>query len=149
MKLRRQAALPPEPLEPLAAFRGDVRWHFDARERLQQKLQGGSPMKLGSGTINDFKPSVVAGQVSCDVYTSTFWDDESIIYVLSPAVPGVDKVLEVIEKKDNVNVDHLHDALPEKRAAPRPDLGSGKLLDGFGMSSSSKLRLFECVFFLD
>ena len=38
-KLRRQAALPAEVLEPLAAFRGDVRWHFDARERLSQKLQ--------------------------------------------------------------------------------------------------------------
>mmetsp|Transcript_63493 Transcript_63493/g.112928 ORF Transcript_63493/g.112928 Transcript_63493/m.112928 type:complete len:508 (+) Transcript_63493:120-1643(+) len=40
VKLRRQAALPPEVLEPLAAFRGDVRWHFDARERLGQKLVG-------------------------------------------------------------------------------------------------------------
>ena len=40
VKLRRQAALPPEALEPLSAFRGDVRWHFDARQRLEQKLQG-------------------------------------------------------------------------------------------------------------
>jgi len=40
VKLRREAALPPEVLEPLAAFRGDVRWHFDARERLEQKLTG-------------------------------------------------------------------------------------------------------------
>ena len=49
MKLRRQAALPPETLEPLAAFRGDVRWHFDARERLEQKLQGGAPFKGRGG----------------------------------------------------------------------------------------------------
>eukprot|EP00913_Durusdinium_trenchii_P019621 g18445.t1 len=27
-------------LEPLAAFRGDVRWSFDSRERLRQKLRG-------------------------------------------------------------------------------------------------------------
>lgn len=38
VKLRAQAALPPEVLEPLAAFRGDSRWHFDSRERLGQKL---------------------------------------------------------------------------------------------------------------
>lgn len=37
-KLRAKAPLPPEVLEPLAAFRGDVRWHFDSRERLSQKL---------------------------------------------------------------------------------------------------------------
>jgi hypothetical protein len=49
VKLRRQAALPPEMLEPLAAFRGDVRWHFDARERLEQKLQGGARHKRGGG----------------------------------------------------------------------------------------------------
>eukprot|EP00931_Biecheleriopsis_adriatica_P006129 TRINITY_DN107585_c0_g1_i1.p1 TRINITY_DN107585_c0_g1~~TRINITY_DN107585_c0_g1_i1.p1 ORF type:complete len:530 (+),score=126.62 TRINITY_DN107585_c0_g1_i1:111-1700(+) len=40
VKLRREAALPPEVLEPLAAFRGDVRWNFDVRERLSQKLSG-------------------------------------------------------------------------------------------------------------
>lgn len=39
-KLRREAQLPPEVLEPLAAFRGDVRWHFDGRERLALKLRG-------------------------------------------------------------------------------------------------------------
>ena len=33
--------MPPEVLEPLAAFRGDVRWSFDSRERLRQKLRGG------------------------------------------------------------------------------------------------------------
>ena len=44
MKLRRQAQLPPEALEPLSAFRGDTRWSFDSRERLQQKLEG---LKLG------------------------------------------------------------------------------------------------------
>jgi len=49
VKLRRQAALPPETLEPLAAFRGDVRLHFDARERLEQKLQGGAPFKGRGG----------------------------------------------------------------------------------------------------
>jgi len=38
VKLRAEAALPPEVLEPLAAFRGDTQWHFDARERLLQKL---------------------------------------------------------------------------------------------------------------
>ncbi|CAE7783213.1 unnamed protein product [Symbiodinium microadriaticum] len=38
-KLRRQASLPPEVLEPLAAFRGDVRWNFNSRARLGQKLQ--------------------------------------------------------------------------------------------------------------
>jgi len=38
-KVRTQAQLPPEVLEPLAAFRGDVRWHFDERERLSQKLE--------------------------------------------------------------------------------------------------------------
>eukprot|EP00933_Yihiella_yeosuensis_P082169 TRINITY_DN95957_c0_g1_i1.p1 TRINITY_DN95957_c0_g1~~TRINITY_DN95957_c0_g1_i1.p1 ORF type:complete len:541 (-),score=97.32 TRINITY_DN95957_c0_g1_i1:89-1711(-) len=38
VKLRSQAAMPPEVLEPLAAFRGDVRWNFDVRERLTQKL---------------------------------------------------------------------------------------------------------------
>ena len=38
-KLRRQASLPPEVLEPLAAFRGDVRWNFNSRARLNQKLQ--------------------------------------------------------------------------------------------------------------
>lgn len=42
IKLRARAALPPEVLEPLAAFRGDVRWHFDARERLGQKLADAS-----------------------------------------------------------------------------------------------------------
>jgi len=40
VKLRREAPLPPEVLEPLAAFRGDVRWHFEATERLEQKLAG-------------------------------------------------------------------------------------------------------------
>jgi len=40
VKLRAEAALPPEVLEPLAAFRGDTRWSFDARERLAQKLEG-------------------------------------------------------------------------------------------------------------
>lgn len=39
VKLRAKAPMPPEVLEPLAAFRGDVRWHFDARERLLQKLR--------------------------------------------------------------------------------------------------------------
>lgn len=38
VKLRAEAPLPPEVLEPLAAFRGDVRWHFDARQRLALKL---------------------------------------------------------------------------------------------------------------
>lgn len=38
VKLRSEAKLPPEVLEPLAAFRGDVRWHSDASERLTQKL---------------------------------------------------------------------------------------------------------------
>lgn len=38
VKLQGEANLPPEVLEPLAAFRGDTRWHFDARERLGQKL---------------------------------------------------------------------------------------------------------------
>jgi hypothetical protein len=38
VKLRSGASLPPEVLEPLAAFRGDTRWHFDAQERLSQKL---------------------------------------------------------------------------------------------------------------
>ncbi|CAJ1370339.1 unnamed protein product [Effrenium voratum] len=42
VKLRREAALPPEVLEPLAAFRGDVRWNFDARERLAQKVDAAS-----------------------------------------------------------------------------------------------------------
>ena len=40
VKLRREAPLPPEVMEPLAAFRGDVRWHFEATERLEQKLAG-------------------------------------------------------------------------------------------------------------
>lgn len=40
VKLQSEANLPPEVLEPLAAFRGDTRWHFDARERLSQKLSG-------------------------------------------------------------------------------------------------------------
>lgn len=40
VKLRSEASLPPEVLEPLAAFRGDTRWHFDTRERLAQKLSG-------------------------------------------------------------------------------------------------------------
>eukprot|EP00929_Paragymnodinium_shiwhaense_P118532 TRINITY_DN90448_c0_g1_i1.p1 TRINITY_DN90448_c0_g1~~TRINITY_DN90448_c0_g1_i1.p1 ORF type:complete len:752 (-),score=128.72 TRINITY_DN90448_c0_g1_i1:260-2515(-) len=39
VKLRAEAKLPPEVLEPLAAFRGDVRWNFDASARLEQKLQ--------------------------------------------------------------------------------------------------------------
>ncbi|CAE8644249.1 unnamed protein product [Polarella glacialis] len=38
VKLRAEAALPPEVLEPLAAFRGDTRWNFNVRERLGQKL---------------------------------------------------------------------------------------------------------------
>jgi hypothetical protein len=38
VKLRSKASLPPEVLEPLAAFRGDTQWHFDPRERLAQKL---------------------------------------------------------------------------------------------------------------
>ncbi|CAK9005249.1 unnamed protein product [Durusdinium trenchii] len=40
LRLRREAPMPPEVLEPLAAFRGDVRWSFDSRERLRQKLRG-------------------------------------------------------------------------------------------------------------
>lgn len=40
VKLRAKAPLPPEVLEPLAAFRGDTRWDFDARERTIQKLEG-------------------------------------------------------------------------------------------------------------
>lgn len=39
-KLRLEAPMPPEVLEPLAAFRGDTRWSFDARRRLSQKLEG-------------------------------------------------------------------------------------------------------------
>jgi len=42
VRLRAEAPLPPEVLEPLAAFRGDTRWSFDARERLAQKLEGAS-----------------------------------------------------------------------------------------------------------
>lgn len=38
VKLRMEAPLPPEVVEPLAAFRGDTHWHFDACERLVQKL---------------------------------------------------------------------------------------------------------------
>mmetsp|Transcript_33218 Transcript_33218/g.91562 ORF Transcript_33218/g.91562 Transcript_33218/m.91562 type:complete len:556 (-) Transcript_33218:148-1815(-) len=38
IKLRARAALPPEVLEPLAAFRGDVSWNFDPQVRLSQKL---------------------------------------------------------------------------------------------------------------
>ncbi|CEM24551.1 unnamed protein product [Vitrella brassicaformis CCMP3155] len=37
-KLRLEAKMPPEVIEPLMAFRGDVRYHYDSRERLQQKL---------------------------------------------------------------------------------------------------------------
>lgn len=37
IKLRSQAPLPNEALEPLMAFRGDVRWSFDNRRRLAQK----------------------------------------------------------------------------------------------------------------
>ena len=33
-KLRSKAELPPEVVEPLMAFRGDVRWSFDSRTRL-------------------------------------------------------------------------------------------------------------------
>lgn len=40
IKLRPEATIPPEVLEPLAAFRGDTRWHFTPRERLVQKLEG-------------------------------------------------------------------------------------------------------------
>lgn len=39
VKLRARAPLPPEVFEPIAAFRGDVRWSFDPRERLKQKLE--------------------------------------------------------------------------------------------------------------
>lgn len=39
VKLRAEAQLPPEVLEPLAAFRGDVRWDFEPRKRLAQKLK--------------------------------------------------------------------------------------------------------------
>jgi len=42
VRLRAEAPMPPEVLEPLAAFRGDSRWSFDARERLAQKLEGAS-----------------------------------------------------------------------------------------------------------
>jgi len=52
VKLRREAPLPPEVLEPLAAFRGDVRWSFDARVRLQQKIEDANVALdtiLGSG----------------------------------------------------------------------------------------------------
>eukprot|EP00386_Alphamonas_edax_P003093 GDKI01009473.1.p1 GENE.GDKI01009473.1~~GDKI01009473.1.p1 ORF type:complete len:513 (+),score=102.54 GDKI01009473.1:24-1541(+) len=38
IKLRQQAKMPPEVLEPLVAFRGDVNYNFDARTRLGQKL---------------------------------------------------------------------------------------------------------------
>jgi len=37
-KLRSKADMPPEVLEPLAAFRGDTKWSFEARQRLQQKV---------------------------------------------------------------------------------------------------------------
>ena len=47
VKLRREAPLPPEVLEPLAAFRGDVRWHFEATERLEQKLAGAKGGGMG------------------------------------------------------------------------------------------------------
>ena len=40
VKLRSQAELPPEVLEPLQAFRGIVNWSFDPEKRMDQKLDG-------------------------------------------------------------------------------------------------------------
>ena len=59
-----------------------------------------------------------------------------------PAAPGVDQVLEVIVANENANVDQLRDALPEKRAAPWPNVGFREL-DGFGMDLPSKFRLLK------
>jgi len=39
-KLRSKAHLPPEAVEPVAAFRGDATWSFNASRRLAQKLDG-------------------------------------------------------------------------------------------------------------
>ena len=65
-----------------------------------------------------------------------------------PAAPGVDQVLEVIVANENANVDQLRDALPEKRAAPWPNVGFRELVgwvwDGFGMDLPSKFRLKLC-----
>jgi len=59
VKLRTEAALPPEVLEPLAAFRGDVRWHFDARERLAQKLEA-ADSALEAVVVAGGNPALVA-----------------------------------------------------------------------------------------
>lgn len=37
-KLRLEADMPPEVIEPLMAFRGDIRYSYDARMRLEQKV---------------------------------------------------------------------------------------------------------------
>lgn len=60
VKLRAEAPLPPEVLEPLAAFRGDVRWNFSARERLAQKL-GGARQALEAVAGGGDSASVAAG----------------------------------------------------------------------------------------
>lgn len=64
VKLRSQAALPPEVLEPLAAFRGDVRWSFDARERLGQKLTAAEDALHALTSRSDGKSPVPASAVA-------------------------------------------------------------------------------------
>jgi hypothetical protein len=60
-----------------------------------------------------------------------------------PAAPGVDQVLEVIVANENANVDQLRDALPEKRAAPWPNVGFRELVgwvwDGFTIKIQAKI----------
>merc|ERR1740120_684323 len=63
VKLRARAALPPEVLEPLAAFRGDVRWSFDARERLAQKLEGASAALEAVATAGGGDPTAARAAV--------------------------------------------------------------------------------------
>lgn len=59
VKLRREAQMPPEVLEPLAAFRGDVRWHFDPRERLAQKLTSAEAALQAVVSASDTNPGHV------------------------------------------------------------------------------------------
>jgi hypothetical protein len=65
VKLRAQAALPPEVLEPLAAFRGDTHWHFDARERLVQKLgaAGAALDAVAAASVGDGAGSTEQGRI--------------------------------------------------------------------------------------
>ena len=112
VKLRRQAQLPPEALEPLSAFRGDVRWSFDSRERLQQKLEG-QFLRSCSGSVI--------------LWTFFIWHtghNGMVLEVRGPgelalmAVAGVQGAIEALKKSPDVA--ELLEALPEKQTRAHP-----------------------------